>query len=251
MALFTTDSTGRIKFAGTGAGLADPGANGVVVRTAFDVATARTITAGSAKISITNGSGVSGNPTIDIGSLAASDVTTGQLALARGGTNADLSATGGTSQVLKQVSAGAAITVGTLASSNLSDTANIPLINANNHFTGTGDQTLDGNLKPATSQMFSWNSKTVGTAFQAASDGLLAGYVVTAAGSHNGIQVLSDASNPPTTVRQEIRSDNTGQANTTSLAFCCPVRKGDFYKMVNLNAPTSTTAWWVPLGTAG
>ncbi len=46
--------------------------------------------------------------------------TTGILELARGGTNADLSATGGTSQVLKQASAGAAVTVGQLAFSDIS-----------------------------------------------------------------------------------------------------------------------------------
>lgn len=51
---------------------------------------------------------------------AAGDIVSGQLALARGGTNADLSATGGASQVLKQASAGAAITVGQLAPLDLS-----------------------------------------------------------------------------------------------------------------------------------
>jgi hypothetical protein len=44
-----------------------------------------------------------------------------RLALVRGGTNANLSATGGTSQVLKQVSTGAAVTVGQLACNDLSD----------------------------------------------------------------------------------------------------------------------------------
>lgn len=44
-----------------------------------------------------------------------------KVGLAYGGTNADLSATGGTSQVLKQVSSGAAVTVGQLAASDLSN----------------------------------------------------------------------------------------------------------------------------------
>ena len=47
----------------------------------------------------------------DIPNLDASIITTGKLALARGGTNADLSATGGTSQFLRQNSSGAAVTV--------------------------------------------------------------------------------------------------------------------------------------------
>ena len=50
---------------------------------------------------------------------AATDVTSGKLALARGGTLADLSATGGAGQFLKQSSNGAAVTVGTIASTDL------------------------------------------------------------------------------------------------------------------------------------
>ncbi len=45
----------------------------------------------------------------------------GQLGLSRGGTNTDLSATGGASQVLKQTSLGSNITVGQLAASDLSN----------------------------------------------------------------------------------------------------------------------------------
>lgn len=62
-----------------------------------------------------------------------------KIGLAKGGTNADLSATGGASQVLKQSSVGAAITVGTLASTNLSDAANVALLDASNVFTGANN----------------------------------------------------------------------------------------------------------------
>jgi hypothetical protein len=61
--------------------------------------------------------------TAQIPSLAASKITSGQLALAQGGTNADLSATGGTSFFLRQNSVGAAVTVVQPAFTDISGTA--------------------------------------------------------------------------------------------------------------------------------
>jgi len=63
---------------------------------------------------------VLGNGTVgSVPNHAASAITTGQLALARGGTNADLSATGGTGQVLKQTSAGGNVTVAALTAGDI------------------------------------------------------------------------------------------------------------------------------------
>ena len=59
-------------------GLVDPGANGVVVRTAFNTTTARTITAGTG-ITITNGTGVSGNPTITNAGVTTFNGSTGAV----------------------------------------------------------------------------------------------------------------------------------------------------------------------------
>lgn len=70
-------------------------------------------------------------PLASVPNLPASQITSGQIALARGGTNADLSATGGSAFVLKQLSVGAAITAAQLAASELS-----------NGTTGTGSVVL-------------------------------------------------------------------------------------------------------------
>jgi len=67
-------------------------------------------------------------PLASVPNLPASQITSGQLALARGGTNADLSATGGASQVVRQSSAGAAFTVGQLAFTDLSGSASVAQI---------------------------------------------------------------------------------------------------------------------------
>lgn len=49
--------------------------NGLITQTAANTFTGRTLSAGSSKIAITNGNGISGNPTVDLGSVSESDIT--------------------------------------------------------------------------------------------------------------------------------------------------------------------------------
>lgn len=58
---------------GSGGGMADPGANGVVVRTALNTTVARTLTAGSG-ISITDGDGVAADPVISFTGIGTTDI---------------------------------------------------------------------------------------------------------------------------------------------------------------------------------
>ena len=51
-----------------GSGLADPGSSGLLVETSPGITADRTLIAGSSNITVTNGSGAAGNPTIDIAS---------------------------------------------------------------------------------------------------------------------------------------------------------------------------------------
>jgi hypothetical protein len=63
-----TFTCGTDQTSGGGGGLGDPGANGIVSRTALNTTAARTITGTGNRITVSNGDGVSGNPVIDVGS---------------------------------------------------------------------------------------------------------------------------------------------------------------------------------------
>ncbi len=63
----------------------------------------------------------SGSSLADLGTRSAADLSSGLLALARGGTHTDLSGTGGAGKFLKQVTAGSDITVVQPATADISD----------------------------------------------------------------------------------------------------------------------------------
>ena len=102
------------------AGLIDPGSNGIVVRTALNTTTARSIAAGT-NVSVTNGDGVSGNPTVNVPDASTS--TKGAVELA---TSAE-------------TTAGLAVQA---SDTRLSD-ARTPTAHASTHVTGGTDKIRD------------------------------------------------------------------------------------------------------------
>ena len=69
---------------GAGGGLADPGGNGIVVRTAEDVTTFRTITGTTNEIEVTDGDGQTDNPTISLPATVDMDAKTSVLVPTKG-----------------------------------------------------------------------------------------------------------------------------------------------------------------------
>jgi hypothetical protein len=144
---------------------------GLVARTATETYAQRVLTGTTNRLAVTNGDGVAGNPTLDIsssyvgqatittlGTVAAGTWQATKIGLAYGGTNADLSATGGAGQYLKQTSAGAAVTVGTIPASDIASGAALSGVNDTNVTLTLGGTPTTALLK-ATSITLGWTGQ--------------------------------------------------------------------------------------------
>ncbi len=97
------------------------------------------------------------------------------------------------------------------------------------------------NANNSGSQLGAWASKALATAFQAATDGFVVAY------SNNGgdtLTALTDAANPPTTVRSRVII--SAEATSSIGTVFTPVRKGDYYKVTS--SAGTATVFFIPMG---
>ncbi|MCW5871383.1 MAG: hypothetical protein KIS61_29280 [Candidatus Eremiobacteraeota bacterium] len=145
---------------------------------------------------------------------AAADITSGLIGLARGGTNANLSATGGAGQVLKQSSAGGAVSVGALAAGDMPSGIDAAKIGS-----GTVSNTEFGYLDGVTSAVQTQlDGKAAASHTHAASD-ISSGTLGVSRGG-TGLSTLG-------TALQLLRVNSGGSALEyyTPTANCCVVRR--------------------------
>lgn len=211
--------------------LNDPAGNGIVARTALNTTANRTITGTANRITLSNGDGVSGNPTIDISSsyVGQSSITT--LGTVSTGTwNSDIvqSAYGGTGNGFTKFT-GPTITEKTFTLPN----ANATILTDNDVVTiaqgGTGQTTANAALNALLPSQ-TGNS----------------GDFLTTNGTDASWATLSATGNNITVLSSDIATTSTTIANVTGLSFS--VTSGLTYKfrffITYTSAATTTGSRW-------
>lgn len=90
--------------------------------------------------------------------------------------------------------------------------------------------TIDNDDRP--SEYNTWSSKSLGTTYQALTDGQACGTIVTAGSGTSGyLTGYTDSASAPTTVHGYASANENSQADhsATRGSFCMPVKAGDYY----------------------
>lgn len=109
---------------------------------------------------------------------------------------------------------------------------------------GVDSSSVAGSLDYKVSNNFAfgaWTTKSKDTNYQAATDGFVMAY---ASALNTTIEIKTDGSNPPTTVRAKAGA----ASGVFAMMFAiCPVRKGDYYRVEDTSG-TIAAIYWLPFG---
>ena len=94
----------------------------------------------------------------------------------------------------------------------------------------------------------SWVSKSSGTIYQAATDGFVMASGNTSSSNASGIEIISDSSSSPSTVRVISQFPGGGNLSGSPVSISCPVKKNDYYEIVSLNSASVNYAFFISLG---
>ena len=87
-----------------------------------------------------------------------------------------------------------------------------------------------------------WTGHNAATSYLAATDGFVTAYEKDTSG-HSEIFGFTDSSNPPTTLRFDLRDQGPGDQGT-GVGYTMPVKKNDYWMV----SPAATAIYWLPLG---
>lgn len=95
-----------------------------------------------------------------------------------------------------------------------------------------------------------WTSKTVGTIYQAATDGIVLAFSNISGTTSNILSLISDSSATPSTVRSSSRVNfPSSGSGTVALNVISPVKKNDYYQVtLTSDGSPSNTMFFIPLG---
>lgn len=162
--------------------------------------------------------------------------------------NADLDVTGVTAAVYGSTTAIFTATIN--EQGRVTAATNIPLSSLGIPILTAPTNTFTGTLIWGTTAVMSWNTKSTATTYTALSDGFVVAIVDCSGGGgcSGSIDMLSDTSTPPTTLRGAMNAPD-GEKQSAMI----PVRKGDTYRVDTVTGGGSPvfTVYWVPLGTGG
>jgi hypothetical protein len=108
---------------------------------------------------------------------------------------------------------------------------------------------VDGSQLTNIATFGSWATKANDTSYLASTDGIVVAWSTAGiAGQPFSIIVYSDSANPPTVIRQQMAKSSVAPGDYFSV--CCPVKKGDYYKVTTVNSylPSQPVIYFIPTG---